>query len=112
MTTGTDREVSNTMEPAKEAVTVTSPSVPSSTESLAVEWSVTTLKVICVGSESPSVMVKEAGVTVYPASELPTERTSLSPATLSSTVVRVKVLVLEAEPRAGMVRLKEPPVTE
>ena len=57
-------------------------------------------------------MVREAGVTVYPAKAVPTDRASVSPATLSSTVVRVKDLALEDVPPAGMVRLKVPPVTE
>ena len=73
---------------------------------------VAALKVICVGLESASVMVREAGVTVYPAKEEPTDRASVSPATLSSTVVRVKVLALEEVAPPGMVRLKVPPVTE
>ena len=113
MTTGTARAVSST-DPSegKEAVTVTVPLVPSSTESSAVWWSVTMLKAMPVGLASESPRVREAAAMVYPAKVPPTDRASVSPATSSSLTVSVKEWVEAVWEAPGRITLKDPPVTE
>ena len=113
MTTGTDKAVSKT-DPAegKEAVTVTAPLVPSSTESSAVWWSVAALNATLVGLASESPRVREAAVMVYPAKVPPTDRASVSPATSSSLTVSVKEWAEAVWEAPGRTTLNDPPVTE